>query len=322
MIEYSNSLLDERYYEIKHKSGLRVIVFPKDRQSSCAILACEYGSIDNSFVDDNGETVTVPDGIAHFLEHKMFENEDGTSVEENFSRLGADSNAFTKWDATAYFFTVAGTEKFYPALDELMSFVMTPCFTDESVEREKGIIEQEIVMCEDDPYDRCFLNLIGGLYAENPIRLDVAGSVKSISKIDAELLRKCHNKFYTPANMMLIVSGNLSPEVIVEAVDKFFTEEKYPNSRRPERKPVCEKKQAASPRVTVKMAVERPMFSIGFKDAVEISDSREGMKRQMISEMLVEQIFSSSGELYTDLYKRNIMTTSELTFSKVCRSIL
>ena len=307
--EYVSSFLDERYFEIKHKSGLSVYFFPKERQSCCAILACEYGSIDSEFCNDDGKRVKVPDGVAHFLEHKMFENESGGSVEEQFSRLGADSNAFTKWDATAYFFTSTDTKKFYPALDELISFVMTPCFTDESVEREKGIIEQEILMCEDDPFDRCFLNLVGGLYEKNPVRLDVAGSAKSISRINAEILRQCHKKFYTPANMSLVICGDLSLECVMDSVDKYFTVEKYPNSERPKRRSVREKKSVNLPSVSIKMAVERPMFCIGFKDSDAPRDSRARLKRQMLAEILTELIFSSSGELYNDLYKRKIMTT-------------
>ena len=114
---YQNDQLDESYYKAEHKSGLTVYFFPKDRQSSCAILACKYGSIDNTFVDANGKTIKIPDGVAHFLEHKMFETESGASVEEKFSKLSADPNAFTKWDATAYFFTCTDNEKFYPCLD-------------------------------------------------------------------------------------------------------------------------------------------------------------------------------------------------------------
>lgn len=308
-IEHKNSLLEESYIEAKHASGLSMRIFPKDRQSCCAILASEYGSIDNEFRDDDGKMIKVPDGIAHFLEHKMFENENGISVEESFSKLGADSNAFTKWDATAYFFTCADSEKFYHALDELINFVMTPCFTEESVEREKGIIEQEILMCEDDPYDRCFLELVGGLYSHNPVRIDVAGTVKSIAKIDVGLLNACHKKFYTPSNMVLIVCGNVIPDKVIDAVDRYFTPEKYPASQKPKRKAPRHEKKVNSQLVSSKMPVERPLFSIGFKDSNAPKESRARLKRQMLTEILNELIFSSSGELYSSLYKNNIMTT-------------
>ena len=306
---FKNQQLDEIYYKTEHKSGLTIYFFPKERQSSCAILATECGSIDNCFTDENGKTVKIPDGVAHFLEHKMFENEGGISVEEKFSSLGADPNAFTKWDATAYFFNCTDNEKFYPCLDALIDFVMTPAFTDDSVEREKGIIGQEILMCEDDPYDRCFLNLVGGLYEKNPVRIDIAGSISSISKINADLLRNCHKRFYTPANMMLIVCGDLSMERILDSVNAFFAEEKYLNNKKNQRKPIKEKKSAKSSHVSVNMAVERPLFSIGFKDNTAPGEGLALLKRQMLAEILNELIFSSSGELYNDLYKRGIMTT-------------
>lgn len=308
IIEHTNEHLGEKYLEVKHKSGLDAFIFPKDRQSSCAILACEYGSIDNEYAE-NGKAIKIPDGVAHFLEHKMFENPDGTSVEEFFSKMGADTNAFTKWDATAYYFTCGSNEKFYPCLDKLINFVMTPGFTEESVKKEQGIIAQEIVMCEDDPYDRCFLNLIGALYSKNPIRIDVAGTVESISEIDEKLLRACHARFYTPANMKLIVCGDVATDRILEAIENGFPVEKYSASKKPKKILPIEPKDVNTPRVSVNMAVERPMFCLGFKDSNAPKDSREGRKREILAEILVGLLFSSSGELYNDLYKRGIMTT-------------
>lgn len=308
IIDHIDARLEEKYYEVRHISGLSVYIFPKKRQSCCAILACEYGSINNKF-NDAGHMVTVPDGIAHFLEHKMFEDENGISVEEKFSRLGADPNAYTKWDATAYFFTCGKNENFYPCLDELMKFVMNPYFTEESVEREKGIIGQEIVMCEDDPYDRCFLNLVKGLYEKNPVRIDVAGTLKSISKINTDLLLKCHKKFYTPANMFLVACGDIDYNKVIQAVDAFFAEEKYSDSARPCLGKIVEKKGIYKKQISTKMAVERPMFCLGFKDENVPEDSNARRKRELLAELVVSVIFASSGELYNDLYKRGIMTT-------------
>ena len=307
--EHADSRLGEKYLELKHISGLSVYVFPKDRQSCCAILACEYGSIDSEFEGENGKMIKVPDGIAHFLEHKMFENNEGGSVEETFSALGADPNAFTKWDATAYFFTCGSGENFYPCLDELIDFVMTPSFTDESVEKEKGIIGQEILMCEDDPYDRCFLNLVGGLYAHNPVRIDVAGTVRSIADINADLLRLCHSKFYTPANMVLIVCGDIDTERVLSAVDSHFSAAEYQSSGKPVRATPSDTCGVYKNKVSIDMTVERPMFCLGFKDDKAPEDSVERRKREILAEILVGLIFSTSGDLYNDLYKRGIMTT-------------
>ena len=308
-VEHIDERLSEKYYKLKHKSGLSVYVFSKERQSCCAILATEYGSIDSEFVDHQGNKIKVPDGIAHFLEHKMFENDDGGSVEETFSKLGADPNAFTKWDATAYFFTCNRGENFYSCLDELIDFVMTPCFTAESVEKEKGIIGQEILMCEDDPYDRCFLNLVGGLYANNPVRIDVAGTIRSISGIDVDLLRMCHSEFYTPANMTLIACGDVDPQRVLKIVDNEFLDPKYCNSKKNVRISHPDPNGVNKMRVSAKMAVERPMFCIGFKDDTAPANSEDRRKREILAEILVGLIFSTSGKLYDDLYKRGIMTT-------------
>jgi predicted Zn-dependent peptidase len=186
---------------------------------------------------------------------------------------------------------------------------MTPAFTAESVEREKGIIGQEILMCEDDPYERCFLNLISGLYEKNPIRIDIAGSIKSISKIDDEILRICHKRFYTPANMILIVCGNLALDSVMKSVDDYFIKQNYQDGKRNQRRSVQERKGVNFHSISAKMPVERPMFILGFKDNNAPESGRELLKRQMLSEILNELIFSSSGELYTDLYERRIMTT-------------
>ena len=291
--EHRDERLCEKYYEVKHASGLSVFVFPKQRQSFCAILSCEYGSADNEFADNNGNMIKVPDGVAHFLEHKMFENDDGTSVEDTFSKLGADPNAFTKWDGTAYYYTCSNKENFYLCLDELIRFVMTPCFTEESVQKEQGIIAQEILMCEDDPYDRCFLNLVGGLYVKNPVRIDIAGTVKSISKIDSKLLFSCHDRFYTPANMALVICGDIELDRVLESVDRGFPTDKYFDSEKPIKKIPLEKVGSNKKRVTCNMAVERSMFCLGFKDSGASDDPIERRRRQIIAEILNGVIFSS-----------------------------
>jgi predicted Zn-dependent peptidase len=165
-VEFKNDFLGEKYTLINHHSGLAVYVFPKDRTTSWAILGTEYGSVDNCFYSkDDGKYIKVPEGIAHFLEHKMFDNEDGTTIDDMFSKLGADPNAYTSWEETGYVFTC--NDNFYESLSLLVRFVMTPYFTKESIEKECGIIDQEIAMCEDDPYDRCFLNMVRGLYEKN-----------------------------------------------------------------------------------------------------------------------------------------------------------
>ena len=304
---FENALLGEKYYKFEHKSGLKVFVFPKDRQSASAILATEFGSIDNTYIDENGNEVSLPDGIAHFMEHKMFDNESGDSVDDIFSRLGADPNAFTSWDKTGYIFTCSSAECIYEALGELINFVTKPYFTDESVEKEQGIIGQEIAMCEDDPYDRCFNGMVRGLYENHPIRIEIVGSADSIAKITPKMLYDCHKRFYSPSNMALVVSANVDPESVMRIVDERLGDirpaekviHKYPSER----------KGAYKKKIEYKMAVERPIFSIGFKDSLAPTDPILRKKRQMTCELLTGVVFSSSNSLYSSLFKRGIMTS-------------
>ena len=308
LIKYSNSLLGEEYYKVMHKSGMPIFIYPKERQSSCAIFSTGFGSINSNFYDKkSGKFVKLPDGIAHFMEHKMFDNENGDSVDDIFSRLGADPNAYTSWDHTAYFFTCTSGDAFYEGLDCLMNFVSTPYFTKESVEKEQGIIGQEIAMCEDDPYDRCFLGMVKGLFERHPVRCDVLGTVESISKITPDVLYKCHEMFYKPSNMALVICGNIDTEKALLVADKYLSHTVSDDEAHV--KIPQERITAYQRRVVQRMPVERPMFCIGFKDSKASSDPILRRKRQILTEILIGATFSSSGELYTSLFNRNIMTT-------------
>ena len=308
-IEYKSDFLCESYSKIEHKSGLRIYVFPKDRMTSCAIFATEYGSVDNCFFSDkDGKYIKVPEGIAHFLEHKMFDNEDGTNIDDVFSKLGADPNAYTSWEETGYFFTC--NDNFYESLALLVRFVTHPYFTKESIEKEQGIIGQEIAMGDDDPYDRCYMNMVKGLYEKNPVRIDIAGSERSISKITAELLYKCHKNFYHPSNMVLIACGNVEADKVIEVVDKELASANIEYDQIPIlRKYPRDKKKVFRNRVACEMQVERSMFCIGFKDADSPENTAERRRRQIVAETVIGTLFATSGKLYSDLFKRGIMTT-------------
>lgn len=307
--EYKSDFLCENYCRIEHDSGLRVYVFPKDRMTSCAIFATEYGSVDNCFFSqEDGKYIKVPEGIAHFLEHKMFDNEDGTNIDDIFSKLGADPNAYTAWEETGYFFTC--NDNFYESLALLVRFVTHPYFTKESIEKEQGIIGQEITMGDDDPYDRCYMNMVKCLYEKNPVRIDIAGSERSISKITEDLLYKCHKTFYDPSNMVLIACGRVEADRVMEVIDKELTAFVGKNDRSPIlRKYPKDKKSVFKDRIACNMQVERPMFCIGFKDSDAPKDTVQRRRRQIISEMVIGTLFASSGKLYSDLFKRGIMTT-------------
>ena len=304
---YSDATLGEQYDRVLHKSGLEIFIYPKDRQTGCAFLSVAYGSIDNQFYAKGKETrVSVPAGIAHFLEHKMFDNEDGSSVDEVFSRLGAEPNAATSFSSTGYYFTC--NEAIYQSLAELLRFVTHPYFTDASVKKERGIILQELAMCEDDPYDRCYLAMLGGLYERHPVRMDVVGTEASIKKITKASLYQCYRAFYVPENMKLAVCGRVDTEKVLAIVDQFFGE-KQPEASLPRRFYPKERKSSYQSRRILHMQVERPIFCIGFKDDVEKLDAKTRRRRQITAELLVGTLFSSSGALFRELYKKGVMTT-------------
>ena len=303
--EFSSELLREHYTLMEHESGLSVYVFPKKLTSTYALFATKYGSIDNTFIE-NGTKITVPDGIAHFLEHKLFENEDGSDSFARFSALGADANAYTSYGRTAYLFSC--TENFEASLEELLRFVTTPHFTEASVKKEQGIIAEEIRMYEDSPWDRCQRLLFCALYHNHPIRKNICGSIKSIGEITPSLLYQCHRVFYHPSNMVLIVCGDVTEEQVMAVVDGVLPREVKPHTLElvlPEEPPTVAKK-----RTECRMQVSKPLFCIGIKDPVLVADPKERLRRDAAMTLLDEILFSRSGELYSALFEEGIITPS------------
>lgn len=301
--EFSSALLCEKYDLIQHESGLSVYIFPKKLTSSYALFATRYGSIDNAFAED-GTEVRVPDGIAHFLEHKLFENEDGSDSFARFSALGADANAYTSYGRTAYLFSC--TEHFEESLEELLTFVTRPYFTEASVKKEQGIIAEEIRMYEDSPWDRCQRLLLGALYHNHPVRKNICGSIKSIGEITPELLYRCHRVFYHPSNMALIVCGDVTAEQVLSVVDSVIPQKATPHSLKrliPKEPPTVAKE-----RVECRMQVSKPLFYIGIKDPVIPTDPQERLWRDAAMTLLDEILFSRSGELYNALFEEGIIT--------------
>lgn len=261
---YYDEQLNEEMLSAVHESGLRVYVFPKQGfQKYYAIYGTEYGSVDSVFqVPGDTEMTRVPDGIAHYLEHKMFEEEDGGDAFQRFALTGASSNAFTSFDMTAYLFSC--TDKFYENLDILLDFVNHPHFTEENVAKEQGIIGQEIKMYEDDPEWRVFFNTLTALFHHNPVKIDIAGTVESISKITPELLYRCYNTFYNPANMVLVLVGDVDIDEAMKYVDKHIDAKR--NLGQISRETVTEPKERVKERITQNLVVSQPLFRIGFKD--------------------------------------------------------
>lgn len=299
MLQHKSELLHESYTEYRHESGLRICVFPKKMTASYALLATDFGSVDHTL---NGKE--LPDGVAHFLEHKLFSNEDGSDAFEHFSALGADANAYTSHTRTVYLFSC--TEHFEESLSELVDFVTHPFFTRESVAKEQGIIAQEIRMCRDNPYDRCYYNMLSGLYRDHPVKRDICGSIASIGKITPELLYRVYGAYYTPSNMTLVVCGDVTPEAVFGVVSKHLKGAyQAPPSPRP---PVKEEKRAHLPRVFEQGQVAKPIFSIGVKDTAIPEAPKDRLMRDAGMAILLEMLFSESGELYNTLFDEGLIS--------------
>lgn len=289
-----NARTGEEYYKVLHPSGLTVYVMElKGFSGTSALFGAKYGSINTTFkTTDDDSFITVPEGIAHFLEHKLFENED-CPVYEDFARTGASANAYTSFDRTVYYFDC--TDNFTESLEILLDFVQKPHFTKESVDKEQGIIGQEIKMCEDNPYRRVYFNLLGAVYKNHPVRIEIAGTVDSIAKIDAELLYRCYNAFYSLPNMVLSVAGNCTVDEVLAVCDRVLkpSGDKGLITVSPD-----EPAQVYKREITQKMAVGTPVFSIGYK--VPPSSGIELIKNEYASMFLMSLIFGRTSRFFTE----------------------
>ncbi|MBR2452884.1 MAG: insulinase family protein [Clostridia bacterium] len=301
-----NKFLNESVLFGVHESGLRVYIVPKKGFSKYyAIYGTEYGSIDRVLKFD-GQEVLLPDGIAHFLEHKLFEEEDGKNAFDKFAITGASSNAFTSFDMTAYLFSC--TDSFYENLDILLEFVNNPYFTDENVAKEQGIIGQEIKMYDDDPDWRLFFNMLQGMYHANPVKTDIAGTVESISHITPELLYKCCEAYYNPSNMMLVMVGDIDEEKAVSYIDKHVKKDK---DRGKIEKSICNEPSGVVERIVrQKLSVSKPLFLMGFKEKEEGIDGEKLLMKQIKTDILMEVLFGKSSSFFTELYGEGLIDGS------------
>lgn len=303
-----NSKVKEKLYVEKLENGLTVMIMPKKNiQKKYMIWATNFGSIDNKFIAPNDkEETNIPDGVAHFLEHKMFEQQNGTNSLDTLTALGVNANAYTTTDHTCYLFEC--TDNFYPAMDELMDYVQNPYFTDQNVEKEKGIIGQEIQMYDDYPSWAVYMNAMKCMYKNNPIIIDIAGSIESISKIDKEVLYKCYNTFYHPSNMVMCFAGEFEPEALIEEVKKRLKPtEKHGEIKRiyPE-----EPEQIVKKENTQNMEVSMPIFVIGIKDVIDNKNSTSSsiVKKHIAIEILLNMLIGKSSKLYKELYEAELIT--------------
>ena len=298
--EFSCAALKEKYYLYRHPSGLDIYIFPKKMTSAYAFFGTRFGSVDNTFkTERDGDFVTVPDGIAHFLEHKLFSNEDGSDSFERFSEYGADANAYTSFNRTTYYFGC--TENFDVSLSELLTFVTHPYFTEETVTKEIGIIEEEIKMYEDNPSDRCYYGMLDGLYEKHSVKRNICGSPDSIRKITPKLLYDCYRVFYSLSNMVLAVCGDIEPERIIKIADAVLPSEADRTEIIRSNENLSEKKEAARPYTEQKMNVARPLFYIGIKDT-DIPHTPEGIiKKDVLMMILNDMLFSECTDFYNEL---------------------
>lgn len=306
MERVKSSLLGEEYTHIKHKSGLDIYVYPKKLTTAYAVFGTHYGAIDNGFMlEGEGDVTEVPGGIAHFLEHKMFTNEDGSDSFERFSELGADANAYTSYDKTVFLFSC--TSNFSECLAELLDFVTHPFFTEESVAKEQGIIGEEIGMYDDNPATRSYYGMLEGLYSVHDIKKNICGTVESISKITPELLYRCHRVFYNLSNMALVVCGNVTPSEVIDIADKHLCEQEPVRIiRRAVNEPNC----VARERTERRMQLAKPIFDIGIKDTRPPSDPALRERREVAMSIVLDLIFSQTGELFGELYENGMISPS------------
>ncbi len=309
-ITFKSDLLGESYTAVTHKSGLKIYVFPKDLTSSYCLIATRFGSVDNTFKVGNEENyITVPDGVAHFLEHKLFENEDGEDTFVKFARTGADANAYTSFRVTAYLCSCI--DELYPSLEILLRSVFSPFFTEENVKKEQGIIAQEIRMGEDNPSNAVQYGMLEGLYERNSVRINIAGTVPSIMKITPEILYRCHKAFYNPSNMALCVCGQATLDEVLAVADKCLSDiEPVPVVSRV----VTEDKKAYKKRVIKKMQASKPLVCIGVKDTNISSDAEERLKRTIAFDLISAICFEKSSDFYSSLYESGLISPSFSTW--------
>ena len=297
--------LDEKLYTTRLENGLSVVVVPRSGfTKKLAYFVTDYGSIHTDFTFE-GERYSVPAGVAHYLEHKLFDMPGGRDVSAEFASYGAMTNAFTSYDMTAYYFSC--TEHFEECLRLLLEFVSTPYFTQESVEKERGIIDQEIGMNADAPDSVVFEELMKAMYASHPIRVPILGTAQSIREITPENLELVHRAFYNPGNMLLCVIGDVEPENVAEiAREVLGTEHQEPGIKLQD---WPEPMTCVVPEVTANMEVAMPMFNLAFKcEPVERGDA--GIRTEMVADLAAEALFGESSELYLKLYEEGLIDSS------------
>ncbi|KMK96454.1 EF-P 5-aminopentanol modification-associated protein YfmH [Rossellomorea marisflavi] len=300
-----DQLQENLYYE-KMANGLDVYILPKEGfNKTYATFTTKYGSIDNHFAPlGEEELVKVPDGIAHFLEHKLFEKEDG-DVFQQFSKQGASANAFTSFTRTAYLFS--STTNVERNLETLIDFVQDPYFTEKTVEKEKGIIGQEITMYDDNPDWRLYFGVIENMYKNHPVKIDIAGTIESITPITKDMLYQCYGTFYHPSNMLLFVVGSVDPEAIMNQVRDNQGKKDYEKMPEIKREFEQEPDEVAEKKKVLKMNVQSPKCLVGLKASNPHQQGKEMLKQELSINVFLDILFGKSSSHYSDLYNDGLI---------------
>ncbi len=299
-----NDRINESYYKISHPSGLDILIWPMEGFSTTeALFGTKYGSINTIFkTNKEKDFVQVPEGIAHFLEHKLFENEECDAF-DLYAKTGANANAYTSFDKTCYLFSCS--DNYTDSLKILLNCVQEPYFTEKSVQKEQGIIGQEIRMYDDNPDWRVMFNLLDALYVNHPVKIDIAGTVESIAKIDADLLYRCYNTFYNLNNMVLSIAGNCDVDEVLKICDEYLKpcEDIELETTFPDEPLEINKKE-----VVQNLPVGTPMFNIGFKVAPK--SGKELLRYEIISGITMSLLAGSTSPLYKEMFEEGLINSS------------
>ncbi len=299
-----NDILDEGYYAIDHKSGLKIYVYPKaEYTSTYAVFGTKYGSIDTRFKRSDRETFNeIPAGTAHFLEHKLFESEELDAF-QRYAKTGASANAYTSFDRTCYLFTCTGN--FKENFEILLDFVRNPYFTEETVRKEQGIIGQEIDMYKDSPDWECLFNLLGAMYHNHPVKIDIAGTKESIAQISAEMLFSCYETFYNLSNMALAVAGKTTPEEVLEIADRMLEKsEPVTVERAFEEEP----ESIVTNYVEEHLPVATPVFCFGYKESIDGEENT--LEEELAMSLIMDVAAGQMSTFYKELLDEGLVNNS------------
>ena len=301
--------IEETLFHEKLNNGLDVFLLPRPQMSKTyAIFSTNYGSIDRTFVPiGETEEITVPDGIAHFLEHKLFEKKD-RDVFADFGKQGASANAYTSFTKTAYLFSA--TSNIEENVKTLLDFVQDPYFSEQSVEKEKGIIGQEIKMYDDQPDWQSFMGTLKSLFKETPVNIDIAGTVESISEITKDDLYTCYNTFYHPENMTFFIAGNFDPTRMISLIKENQERKKFAKLEEIKRNYPSEPNEVAEKEFKLKMPVSVAKCTVGIKESFNELAGDAFVKRDLLQDMIITFYFSKSGQFYEQLYQENMIDSS------------